>query len=317
MARVFATADIGSNTVHLLIASVEGRMDSRAENGQPTTDNQPKTINRQPLVVSRIENQSEWLALGEAVARTGQIPFDRADSLIQLLRDYEDSAYRCQAERLYVFATEAMRVASNRSQVLERIRVETGIEVDLISPKREAELSFMGVGMDSRPPLGLLLEVGGGSAQIAICNDDSISSEYSLPIGTGRLQADLKLSQPANPDSVAGLRETVVRSLQAVPKQTITGLSVASGGIARGLWRALHPDGDQKIALPEIEFLEWTCARLTRDQIGRRFGVKSKRAAAMLPGAIVYGSVMRHFGVEEIFVSEFGVREGAILEMAE
>ncbi len=311
MSRVFATADIGSNTVHLLIASVEERRNSGAGSGRSPTDN------RQPQIVTRIENQSEWLALGEAVARTGEIPLDRAESLIQLLRDYEDSAQRFQAERLYVFATEAMRAALNSSQVLERIRVETGIVVDLISPRREAELSLKGVGMESTAPLGLLLEVGGGSAQIAICNDKLINAEYSLPIGTGRLQADLKLSQPATNQAVANIREIIVRSLQAVPKQPINGLTVASGGIARGLWRALHPDGEQNIALPEIEFLEWTCARLTRDQIGKRFGVKSKRAAAMLPGAIVYGSLMRHFRIEEIFVSEFGVREGAILEMAE
>jgi|CXWL01.1.fsa_nt_gi exopolyphosphatase/guanosine-5'-triphosphate,3'-diphosphate pyrophosphatase len=292
MARVFATADIGSNTVHLLIAE--------AENGRAI----------------RIENQSEWLALGEAVARTGEIPLDRADLLVQMLRDHEITALRCKAERLYVFATEAMRASKNGVKVIKRIRAETGIEVDIISPRREAELSLKGVTMDAPSQLGMLLEVGGGSAQIAICVNKTIEAEYSLPIGTGRLQADLRLTQPTTPECVSDLHDTVLQSLSKIPKHEIARTTVASGGIARGLWRALHPDGDQVIALQEIEFLEWTCAPLSRDQIGRRFGVKSKRAAAMLPGAVVYGAVLRHFGATEMFVSEYGVREGAILEMA-
>jgi exopolyphosphatase/guanosine-5'-triphosphate,3'-diphosphate pyrophosphatase len=91
---------------------------------------------------------------------------------------------------------------------------------------------------------------------------------------------------------------------------------VASGGVIRGLWRAVHPDGEKKVFREELEFLRWTTARMPVDRIGSRFGVKQRRAQTLLPGSLVYLALMEKFGVSEITVSEFGVREGAILEMA-
>ncbi|MEQ1830930.1 MAG: hypothetical protein ABL921_33600 [Pirellula sp.] len=256
MGQVFAATDIGSNTIHVLIAEVE--------NGK----------------LVRIENKSEWLALGEIVAKTGKIPDEKVVQLIQLLRNYQSSSTAFQASNFYVFATEAMRVATNSNQVLNRIKTELGVKVDLISPRREAEFSFGGVSIDTKPPLGLLLEVGGGSAQIAICEKGSIASEYSLPIGTGKLQAEVQRLQSTGLDGTTLLQDIVNEHLSSVPKHTIEGNAVASGGIARGLWRALHPDGEQIIFLPEIEYIQWTCSRLNRDQICKRFGVKSKTSSS-------------------------------------
>jgi len=88
------------------------------------------------------------------------------------------------------------------------------------------------------------------------------------------------------------------------------------GGVARGLWRALHPDGEKRLALAEIEYLIWATERLSTERIIERFNVKPKRAGTLLPGALVYLALMRKFGVAELAISEFGVREGAILNMA-
>jgi exopolyphosphatase / guanosine-5'-triphosphate,3'-diphosphate pyrophosphatase len=92
--------------------------------------------------------------------------------------------------------------------------------------------------------------------------------------------------------------------------------AVASGGVARGLWRALHPDGDKTLSMEEIEYMAWAAARLPIDRIITRFGVKTRRAGTMLAGALVYRALMRHFNFKEMIVSEFGIREGAVLKMA-
>ena len=92
---------------------------------------------------------------------------------------------------------------------------------------------------------------------------------------------------------------------------------VASGGVARGLLRVLHPDGDPVLAVPEIEYVRWAAARLSQEQIVRRFSVKGKRAATLVPGAIVYLELMNALGHPYVSVSEYGVREGAVLEMVE
>lgn len=294
MARILATADIGSNTVHLLVAATDGEL------------------------VTRLDNLSEWVGLGEVVARSGYISNERIEHLLQALKECRRVAQSRKAESLYVFATEAMRSARNYEAVLHKIDMDTGIKVKVIEPRREAELSLKGSQLDvegASPEI--FFEVGGGSAQIAMIKKGKVAEHVSLPIGTGRVIAQSGLQNPC-PEAARKLAEDYVReALGAVdlPKES-TPIAVASGGVARGLMRAIHPDGEKSVFREELDYIEWSTARLSADRIGSRFGVKQRRAQTLLPGSIVYRALMDKFEVSEITVSEFGVREGAILEMA-
>src|SRR5579871_1212230 len=143
MSRVFAAADIGSNTVHLLIAETDGKS------------------------VTRLDNESIWVSLGETVTREGLVPPDLEANLIGSLRNFKRLAKARKAEYVYVFATEAMRLAKNHEDVIAKVLEDTGLVVDLISPRREAELGLLGTMLDSPHNVDLALEVGGGSAQIS------------------------------------------------------------------------------------------------------------------------------------------------------
>lgn len=293
MGRVFAAADIGSNTVHLLVAETDGAR------------------------LSRLDNRSEWIALGETVARNGYIPKAEADNLVSALKSFRRMARNLGAEYVYLFATEAMRAAENHDEILERVRTTTDMVVDVITPRREAELSLRGVMLDAPKKVDLLLEIGGGSAQVARVVDGHLESSASAPVGTGRVIAESGLHSPASKHALAAARQFVHRQLEGL---AIGGpacqYAVASGGVIRGIWRALHPDGDTVLFPQEMEYLEWVSSRLTVSRLARRFNVKNKRAGTLLPGAIVYRELMSRFGVEELHISEFGVREGAILEIA-
>lgn len=294
MARIFAAADIGSNTVHLLVAATDGEL------------------------VTRLDNLSEWVGLGEVVARSGYISNERIDHLLQALKECRRVAQSRKAESLYVFATEAMRSARNYDAVLHKIEMDTGIKVNIISPRREAELSLKGSQLDvegASPEI--FFEVGGGSAQIAIIKKGKVAGHASLPIGTGRIIAQSGLANPCPSGAQELAEQYVADALKEVdlPKDA-TPVAVASGGVARGLMRAIHPDGEKSVFREELDYIIWSTARLSTDRIGSRFGVKQRRAQTLLPGSIVYRALMDKFGVSEITVSEFGVREGAILEMA-
>ena len=67
----------------------------------------------------------------------------------------------------------------------------------------------------------------------------------------------------------------------------------------------------------EVDYVAWAAARLSADTIGKRFWVKIRRAETLLPGALVFRALLEHFKLDEVTVSEFGVREGAALEVAE
>ncbi|HTQ12129.1 MAG TPA: hypothetical protein VMI31_18850 [Fimbriimonadaceae bacterium] len=293
MGRVLSTIDIGSNTVHLLVAE--------------TSDGS----------IHRVTDINEWLNLGEVVAKEGEVPLPLQDQLIEALDAYRGQAKSDKSERLYVFGTEAMRSARNSKKVLKRIRVEVGVEVDLVSGQREAELGLDGVLVDSDGADEMIVaEVGGGSAQVAYARNGALVEDSSLPLGTGTLSARFTMGFPCREQTVDELTIVIRKELaKANPSGAIEQIT-ASGGVARGIWRALHPDGDREIGAPELDYLVWATQRLSIDQIVVRFQVKPRRAATLLPGAIIYREILRTFRKEKMLVSRFGVREGAVLQMA-
>lgn len=293
MDGVYASADIGSNTVHLLVAEVR--------KGQ----------------VRRLENASHWLSLGEVVGKTGSIPKPLVAELASKVQEFSKTAATARARGFYLFATEAIRSASNQGEVLSQVERVARVKVDVISARREAELAWLGVHLDAvgLSP-ALFLEVGGGSAQVAVCVDDRIVSERSLPLGTGRLIADNGLSFPCTDRALEGLRKEVDQWVSGLEDVQPVATAVASGGVARGVWRALHPDGERTLHRDELDYLIRSLPRLSLDTIGARFGVKPQRAQTLLPGSMVLGAILDRFCKSEMTVSQFGVREGAVLEMA-
>jgi exopolyphosphatase/guanosine-5'-triphosphate,3'-diphosphate pyrophosphatase len=293
MGRVFAVADIGSNTAHLLVAEITS------------------------TGLTRMVNESVWLSLGEVVTRTGRIPREDAAMLMGALTGFKRHVEATRSGPLYLFATEAVRKASNHEDILAEIHRQLGLAVDVISPQREAELGLVGALMDvGMPQEGLFLEAGGGSLQAAVFRGRSILESCSLPIGTGALMASAKLAQPCGHDEVKEARRIAAQALQGLSLKG-GGPVVAAGGVARGIWRALHPDRDPMIHRKELKHLAWDARRLTVDAIVKRYSVKPRRAATLLPGSIVYREALDHFLEEEMMVSAYGVREGAILEMSE
>lgn len=293
MLRTLATVDIGSNTAHLLIARTDGRR------------------------LSRMVNGSEWLALGQVVQEHGRLPESSIKAVLTTLSRFRAAAGEAKAEALYVFATEAMRAADNHETVMDLLKRELNLAVDLVTPLREAEYGLRGALFDS-PTDGpfLYLELGGGSLQVANANGGAIHQEVSLPLGTGRLVAATGLTLPCPDDAFERFERRVRECLPGRGSIVRAPKALASGGVARGLWRALHPDGEKELAISELDYVVWAARRLAPTQIARRFGVKEKRAATLLPGALVYRALLVALGLERVTVSEFGVREGALLELA-
>lgn len=294
MGRILAAADIGSNTVHLLVADITKQ------------------------AFRRLRNEADWLSLGEVVSREGSIPEAKLARLIATLQNFKSIAKSAQAEDFYVFATEAMRVASNHGEIIQRIRKEVGIEVDLIPATREAALSMRGCLLDIAPedPC-VLLEVGGGSAQVALCENGELLDERSLPVGTGRLIAEYGIEQPVTREIVERLQQDLPNLISEAGVPSHAKFVIGSGGVARGFVRALHPDGAHEVQRFELDYLLRSAAELTVDQISMRFSVKVKRATTLVPGALVFCALLDHFVADRMRVSEYGVREGAILELAE
>lgn len=294
MGRLIAAADVGSNTAHLLI-------------GHLTNSG-----------LKRLVNQSEWLSLGEVVSRHGEIPADKVKELMATLAQFRSLLDEYKVEASVFFATEAMRQAENHDEVLEEANRRFGIAIQIISPLREAELSYRSCQIDCKgeEPM-LMVEAGGGSVQVALCENRSIQRLASLPIGSGALRARSGLDQPPTGYAVEKALEIIEIECDELTGYPPVKRIVACGGVSRGLWRALHPDGEKLMHVEELDFLAWDCARLETEVIVDRYDVKINRARTLLAGSLVLRHILGLFGHSEFQISQYGVREGAILELGD
>ena len=162
--------DIGSNTVHLLVVDAH-------RGAQPL-----------PAMSHKIE-----LRLSEHVTEDGHIDDAGADDLVTFIRECLSVAEDQGAEDLLAFATSAIREAPNGDDVLARVRADTGIDLQVLSGEDEARLTFLAVRRWFGWSSGTLLvvDVGGGSLELAAGMDEEPDAAVSLPLGAGRLTRDL------------------------------------------------------------------------------------------------------------------------------
>jgi exopolyphosphatase/guanosine-5'-triphosphate,3'-diphosphate pyrophosphatase len=294
MGRLIAAADVGSNTAHLLIA------------------------HRTSTGIKRLVNESDWLSLGESVSRNGFIDDDKRRDLMATMERFRNLLDEYKVDAAMVFATEAMRRARNHEEILAEIKKRFGIQVDLISPLREAELSYTSIQLDC-PGEGsmLMVEAGGGSVQVARCEGGVIERLTSLPLGSGAIQGRFEFGQPPSEEAFMAAQGFIEEQCEAIKNFPAVQRIVACGGLCRGLWRALHPDGERTLRVEELDFLAWDCSRLSTETIVDRYDVKINRARTLLPGSMVVRHIMGLFGHSEIQVSQYGVREGAIMELSQ
>src|SRR5260370_24922339 len=160
-APVLAGMDIGSNTIHIVVACC------------------------QPDTLDIIEDQVDLGRIGESVTATGAVSPEKRDAAIDVLHRYRALAEQHSAEQIFTVATEAIRQASNSDEFLEEIKRETGLEVLLISGSAEATLSFYGATYEESRQAGApariaVMDLGGGSTELVTARNMHITCLTSL-----------------------------------------------------------------------------------------------------------------------------------------
>lgn len=174
-----ASIDIGSNTVLLLIASIQNNS------------------------LIPIINMYESPRLGKGLNHGGIIDCDRIDNLLIILAEYKRLAEQYECTKIIVTATNAMRIASNSIDIINKIKNELNLNVEVISGEREAELSFLGAS-SSLPHINekLVIDIGGGSTEIIYGKTSEIFFKRSFPIGVVNLTEQFLGSFPHSIESL-------------------------------------------------------------------------------------------------------------------
>ncbi|MFJ3334821.1 Ppx/GppA family phosphatase [Streptomyces sp. NPDC086766] len=301
-----SVVDVGSNTVRLMVADAEGGV---------------------PLPV----HTAKWrLRLSEQVRPGDRIPEEAVERLVGAVAEASATASRWGASGPLAFATAVVRGAPNRLEVLRAVRTRTGVALCTLPGEVEAELTFLGarrwMGWRSGPLA--LLDIGGGSLEVAFGRGRLPDFVASLPLGAGRLTHQfLTPEDPPSPERLKALRREVRHQLRDAaarirwegPRtavatsrtfQQLGRLCGAAPGrygpfVERPLRRAdLREAIDRLAALP-------AAARAALP------GISAPRAAQSLAGAVVAHTAMKLTGISAVTICPWAIREGVLLRHIE
>ncbi|GAA1927855.1 Ppx/GppA phosphatase family protein [Streptomyces sodiiphilus] len=295
--------DVGSNTVHLLV--VDAHPGAR------------------PLPA--YSHKAE-LRLAELLDGSGAITGDGVARLVATVREALHVAEDRGVAELLPFATSAVRDASNGDEVLARVLEETGVELRVLSGEDEARLTFLA----ARRWLGwsagrlLVLDIGGGSLEIALGGDETPSVAVSLPLGAGRLTASRLPGDPPDPADVRALRRDVRTDIAQIvgdfsrvgEPDRVVATSKTFKQLARLTGAARSSEGLYvRRELGRADLRAWVPKLATMPEAERRQlpGVSEGRARQLLAGAVVAEAAMDLFGIEELEICPWALREGVIL----
>jgi exopolyphosphatase/guanosine-5'-triphosphate,3'-diphosphate pyrophosphatase len=294
--------DVGSNTVHLLI------VDAHA-GAAPI-----------PAMSQKFE-----LRLAEQLKDDGDLKKSSVKSLIEVLHECNKFIEEHDCDELLAFATSAVRESKNSDEILEKIKIETGIELQVLDGEHEAILTFLAVRRWFGWSSGRLLvaDIGGGSLEVAIGADEHPELAISTPLGAGRLTREFFTSEIPSPDEIKAIRRHIKKTLETEFSQLLTSEfehAVATSKTFRQLARlggAAPSSEGQRVqrALTSASLDTWVpkIAEMNFALRAQLPGISIGRAEQLLAGAIVAQETMEFLKLETLEICPWALREGIIL----
>ncbi|MEW2389015.1 Ppx/GppA phosphatase family protein [Streptomyces venezuelae] len=295
--------DVGSNTVHLLV--VDAHPGAR------------------PLPA---HSHKVDLRLAQLLDPAGAIGPEGVDRLVTVVREAMVAAEDKGVEEVLPFATSAVREASNADAVLARVKEETGVDLRVLTGEEEARLTFLAARRWFGWSAGklLVLDIGGGSLEIAYGMDEEPDAAASLPLGAGRLTAAWLPTDPPEPSDVKALRRHVRAQIARTVGEFsrfgapdhIVATSKTFKQLARLAGAARSADGlyvQRELKRKSLEDWVPQLAAMTTQERSELPGVSEGRAGQLLAGALVAEGAMDLFGVETLEICPWALREGVIL----
>jgi exopolyphosphatase / guanosine-5'-triphosphate,3'-diphosphate pyrophosphatase len=310
-----AAIDVGSNTIHLVVA-------------QPTPDGHDLRYLADELDLTR---------LGEDVSLFGSIGEERQARAIAVIHQQAERARKKGAATVLGIATEGVRAATNARTFLERVQLETGVSLALISGDQEAALTYWGAisGLPVSDERRAVVDLGGGSLEMVIGAASEILWRISLPLGSGALRNMYAPADPPVAPELAAVRAVVVERLRPLGLPLPVSSAIACGGTANtlvslaaraqqvrpmsGAAKSNEASSDEEVASQrelsreQLEALIRLLQRSSSSEISTRYGVDTARVRLLGVGATVLLGALDRLGVEVLRVSRRGIREGALL----
>jgi exopolyphosphatase/guanosine-5'-triphosphate,3'-diphosphate pyrophosphatase len=297
-----AVLDLGSNSFHVLVADLDER------------------------AVTPVLREREMLHLGRVVATHGHVPAEDRQRARTTVAHLAELARRSGASEVLAVATSALRDADDGAAVIAELSEAAGTEVEVLPGLEEARLAYLGVraAVAVRSEPVLVLDLGGGSLELAVGVGDRLAWAASTPLGASRLSALVERDPPRKRELKA-LVQTVDDALDPlvdVVRSHTPGTVVAVGGTVRALARVAAADeavwlptsvNQLTIATDELVAIRDRLTALDLDGRLEVPGMKERRADHLHVAAVVVARVVERLGLGAVTVSDWGLREGLLL----
>ncbi len=299
--------DIGSNTVHLLIAEIHA-------GGRPIAATSERSVVR----------------LMRYLDPDGSIRDEGVTAILDAVRGARRILHAEAPDDVLATATSAVRDATNGAEVIARIETELGRELQVLDGTSEAELTFLAARRWFGWSAGqlLMLDIGGGSLEIAAGSEERADVARSLPLGAGRMTITRLPEDPPGDEAIAALRAHVRTELAPVvpdfaaltspdhvvgSSKTIRSLARLAGDVRTG-WA-----GSDRVTMTRSALGSWIprLAKLPADSRQVLPGITADRTLQIVAGAVVLHEAMGALGVDELEASPWALREGLLLRYIE
>ncbi len=251
---------------------------------------------------------------GEGVFLTGRMSPEVEDRLVRTIRRYAALCRRYRA-RVRAVATSAVREAKNRREVLRRVRAAAGIELEVVSGREEARLICLGV-LRGRPASAraVLLDIGGGSTEVATAVGERPTNLWSVPLGAVRLTQIFDTGGRVSEQRLAALRAFAAEAFrEAIPSfPGEAGPALGSSGTIEAVvgFAAQQKRASRNEIARAVEGL----ASMSVAERRRHFD--PRRAEIVVAGTVILEAAMHHLGVASIAAVGTGLRNGILVELS-
>jgi exopolyphosphatase/guanosine-5'-triphosphate,3'-diphosphate pyrophosphatase len=292
--------DVGSNTVHLQVVDAS-----------PGARPNPNI------------NYKEEVRLAEYLSADGYLSAEGTRQLREAIRRSLHEAKKVETEELLPFATSALREAKNGAEIIAKINEDFQIDLQVLSGEDEAKITFLAARRWYGWSSGrlLMVDIGGGSLELAVGVNEVPDVALSLPLGASRLTKDHLEGDPFSKKSIRNLRDHIEANLAEILPTLLmhqdTDRAIATSKTLRTLARLCGDwiDGNgKKLKIDSLRKITPKLADMTQEERSELPGVSVTRARQITAGAFVAESVMRSLDIDELEICPWALREGLILK---
>jgi exopolyphosphatase/guanosine-5'-triphosphate,3'-diphosphate pyrophosphatase len=284
----YAAIDIGTNAARLLVGEVMSK--------------------DQSFFIKKISYTRIPLRLGEDVFESGKVSKNKIDDFLKTMKAFKLISEIFDVQEVRAVSTSAMREATNANKIIDSIKQETGIKIEIISGDEEASLifsNFFAMELDLSVPF-VVIDVGGGSTELSVFEHGEKIASKSFNVGT------LRILKGKSDESVwENIHDWILKYVDLSSEHRIFG----TGGNINKAHKMLGYSFEEPIGLVEMKELRDKLASLTIDERIDQFHMKPDRADVIVPALDIFSYILNEIGANSLMVPKVGLADGMIYEM--